>query len=65
MCGSRPIHSIGGHLYYITFIDELSIKIYYLKCEDVAFKMFKEFKALVENQTRNKIKIFGYDNGGE
>jgi len=27
--------------------------------------MFKEFKALVENQTRKKIKIFRSDNGGE
>eukprot|EP00253_Pinus_taeda_P014813 PITA_14813 len=61
------MHSIDGHLYYITFIDDFSRKtwIYYLKHKDEAFKMFKDFKALVENQTRKKIKIFRSNNGRE
>ena len=29
------------------------------------FNKFKEFKALIENYTENKIKIFRSDNGGE
>jgi len=32
---------------------------------DSFIKMFKDFKALVKNQTRNKIKIFRSDNGGK
>jgi len=61
------MHSIDGHFYYITYIDELSRKmwIYYLKLKDESFEMFKEFKGLVEKKTRNKIKIFKYKNGGE
>jgi hypothetical protein len=28
------------------------------------FEKFKEFKALVENQTKHKIKVLRIDNGG-
>lgn len=52
LCGPMLVHSIGGHLYYIIFIDDFSKKawIYYLKDKDHAFDMFKEIKALIENQ---------------
>src|SRR5699024_7699133 len=67
LCGLILVRSIGGHLYYITFTDDFSRNkwIYYLKHKDEAFYMFKEFNALVENQTRKKIKIFRSDNDGE
>ena len=32
---------------------------------DEVFIKFKEFKALIENHTENKIKTFRSDNGGE
>jgi len=61
------VHSIGWHIYYIIFIDDFSIKtwIYYLKQKDEAFDMFKNIKALIENQIGKKIKVFEFDNGGE
>lgn len=61
-----PMHYIGALLYYISFIDEFSRKtsIYDLKHNDEAFEMLKEFKALIENQTWKKIKLFKSDNGG-
>jgi len=67
LCGPMPMHSLGGHLYYIIFIDDFSRKtrIYYLKHKDESFDMSKDFKALIENQRRDKIKVFMYDNGGE
>lgn len=67
ICGLMLMHSISGYLYYITFIDDFSRNtwIYYLKDNDEALKTFKELKALVENQTRKKIKIFRSDNGEE
>lgn len=67
ICGPMPIHLIGIHIYYITFIDDFSrnMWIYYLKHKDEAFEMFKEIKALVENQTGKKIKIFRSNNDGE
>ena len=33
--------------------------------KDEVFSKFKEFKALIENYTEKKIKIFQSDNGGE
>ena len=45
--------SLSGHKYYVTFIDGFSKKtrIYFLKTKGEVFAWFKEFKALVENQT--------------
>jgi len=61
------VKSFGGHLYYITFVDVYSWKtwIFFLKHKDEAFDMFKDFKALIENQTRKRITVFRSDNGGE
>ena len=37
-----------------------------MKClKDAAFEKIKEFKALVENLSENRIKILRSDNGGE
>ena len=33
--------------------------------KDDVFSKFKEFKALIENHTKRKIKTFRSDNGGE
>eukprot|EP00253_Pinus_taeda_P032761 PITA_32761 len=65
--GPMLIQSLGGNLYYVTFIDDFSRKmwVYYLKHKHETFEIFKEFKVLIENQTRKKIKIFKSDNGGE
>ena len=51
----------------ISFIDDRSRKtwISFLKKKDEVFERFKEFKALVENLSRKKIKILRLDNGGE
>jgi transposase InsO family protein len=62
--------SIGGKFkYYISFIDYFSRKtwIYFLtgKTSEEVLNRFKEFKALVENQTGKRIKILRSDNGGE
>jgi hypothetical protein len=49
--GPIPIPSLGGSLYYVSFIDDFSRKtwLYFLKKKSEVFKKFKEFKALVEN----------------
>jgi len=36
-----------------------------MKTKDEGFNWFQEFKTLVENQTRKKIKVLRLDNGGE
>ena len=39
--------------------------IYFLKKKDEVFSKFKEFKSLIENHTKKKIKTFRSDNGRE
>jgi hypothetical protein len=65
--GPVPIPSLGKSMYYVSFIDDFSknIWIYFLRNKSEAFDEFKEFKALVENQTEKKIKVLRTDNGGE
>eukprot|EP00253_Pinus_taeda_P007275 PITA_07275 len=59
--------SLGKSVYYVSFIDDISRNtwIYFLKNKSEVFNRFKEFKALVENQTEKKIKVLRTDNGGE
>lgn len=67
VCGIMPIKSLGGLMYYVTFIDDFSHKtwIYLLKTKDEVFDKFEEFKFEVENLIHKKIKILRFDNGGE
>lgn len=67
ICGPMSTRSLGGYLYFVTFIDDHSRKtwIYFLNTNDEVFGCFKEFKALVENVTDKKIKVFHLDKKGE
>lgn len=69
LCGPMSIASPSGFLYYVIFIDDFSRKtwIYFLKSKESEeiLNRFKEFKALVENTTGNRIKCLRSDNGGE
>ena len=60
-------NSLSGYAYYVSFIDDFSRKtwVYFMKNKDKVFSKFKEFKALIENHTKKKIKTFRSDNGGE
>ena len=65
----RPmkVPSLGKSVCYVSFIDDFSRNtwIYFLKKKSKVFDRFKEFKALVENQTKKKIQVLRTDNGGE
>ena len=52
--------SLSRYVYYVSFIDDFSRKtwIYFMNNNDEVFSKFKEFKALIENYTEKKIKIF-------
>ena len=65
--GPVSVPSLGKSVYYVSFIDDLSRNtwIYLLRKKSEVFDRFKEFKALVENQTEKKIKTLRTDNGGE
>jgi hypothetical protein len=59
--------SLGGSIYFLTFIDDYSTKtwVYFLKHKSETCDKFKEFKALVEKQSGIFIKILRSDRGGE
>lgn len=65
--GPVDVSSIGKSTYYVSFIDDFSRRtwVYFLKSKSEVFSHFKEFKAMVELQTRKKIKCLRTDNGGE
>ena len=65
--GPILVPSLGKFVYYVSFIDDFSRNtwIYFLKKKYEVFDKFKEFKALVENQTEKKIKVLRTDDGGE
>jgi hypothetical protein len=67
VCGPMSRKSLSGCEYYLTFIDDYSRKtwIYFLKAKSEVFARFQEFGALVENQSRKRIKVLRSDNGGE
>lgn len=58
VCGPLPEKSLGGHLYFVTFIDDYSKKIflYTLQGKYEVFEKFREFKAQTENQTGEQLK---------
>ena len=59
ICGPMQTSSIGGCNYFLTFIDDYSRKtwVYFLKHKYDVFGCFQKFKAFVENQSGNHIKI--------
>ena len=67
ICRSFNPFAMGGHKYFITFIDDYS---YYgfveLICEKSdSLEAFKAFKSKVELQQEKKIKVFHSERGGE
>ena len=65
--GPVDVPSIGRLVYYVSFIDDFSRRtwVYFLRSKAEFFSHFKEFKAMVELQTRKKIRCLITDNGGE
>ena len=56
-----------GFRYFVSFVDDKSRYTWLtlLKSKDEAFKVFKQWKALVENRQDRKIKKLRIDNGLE
>ena len=67
LCGPMKTRSLGGALYFVTFIDDHSRKtwVYTLKRKDQVLDVFKKFQALVERQIGKKLRCIRTDNGGE
>ncbi|UYV82668.1 hypothetical protein LAZ67_22000457, partial [Cordylochernes scorpioides] len=67
ICGPMPVKSTGGNRYFLSFVDDFSrrITLYLLKNKDEVLKHFDIYRATVERQTGNKIKVLRSDNGLE
>jgi transposase InsO family protein len=59
--------TLGGALYYVTFIDDHSRKVWVfaLKTKDQVLDVFKVFHMKVERETGKQLKCVRADNGGE
>jgi hypothetical protein len=58
LCGPMQNESVGGNIYFITFIDDYSRMcwVYFLRNKSDALNVFKKFKAFVELQSGYKLK---------
>ena len=67
LCGPMKTKTLGGALYFVTFIDDCSRKrwFYVLNTKDQVLGVFKQFQASVERETGKKLKCIRTDNGGE
>jgi len=67
LCGLVQTPSLTGSHYILTFIDDFTRKtwVYFLKNKSEVFEKFCNFKALVENQSGQHIKVLRTDRGGE
>lgn len=65
--GPARVESIAGHRYFLSIIDDYSRMtwVIMMKHKSEAFKKFKQWKILIENQTGKKIKRLRTDNGLE
>jgi hypothetical protein len=67
VCGPMRTESLGGHKYFVTFIDDYSryCCVYFLKQKSEVFSKFKEFESTFTNESGLQIGKLRSDNGGE
>ena len=63
--GPSKVSSMGGTTYMLTIIDDLSRKIwvFFLKQKIDVFSTLKDWKTMIEKQTRRQVKCLHTDNG--
>jgi hypothetical protein len=67
VCGPMHNESLNGLKYFLLVVDDYNrfCWVYFLKSKTDMFAKFVKFKATVELETRNKLKILRSDNEGE
>ena len=67
LCGPMQTPSLTRNHYMLTFIDDFTRKtwVYFLKFKNEGFEKLFHFKALIENQSGQHIKVLRTDRGGE
>ena len=61
--GPNQVQYIRASHYHVTFIDDTTRKswVYYIRQKYDVFATFKKWKALVENETRKRLKYLRFD----
>ena len=67
VCGPMPTESLGGHRYFVTFVDDYTrcCAVYLMKHRSEVLAKFKEFEAITTSDCGLKIGALRSDNGGE
>ena len=67
VCGPMQGPSLNNNRYFILFIDDFTRMtwVYFMRHKSEVSSIFKRFKAMVENQSDEKIKILRSDRGTE
>lgn len=67
VCGPMKVSSLGGNLYFISFVDEYSRKmwIYLIKHKSKRFDVLQKFKAMSGRHSGTMIKSLRTDGGRE
>ena len=67
LCGPINPVSVSGNKYFMLLVDDCTrwCSVYMLKSKDEAVEAFVKFKAQVENNCSDKIKVLRSDRGGE
>jgi hypothetical protein len=68
VCSPMKIRTLGGYLYFVTFIDDHSRKLWVYtlkKKKNQVLDVFKQFQASTERQTGKKLRCIRTDNGRE
>lgn len=67
LCGPKQTTSLGGGKYFIMLTDDYikMSSVYFLESIREAIKVCKKFKALVEKQSGQLVKVLQSDRGGE
>ena len=65
VCGPMEVHSLGGNLYFVTFVDEFSIRmwLYLIKHKSEVFSTLEKFQEMAESHSGKQIKILRTDGG--
>ena len=67
VCGPFRVDSLGGHKFFVTFIDDFSRKmwVFFISHKGQVLSKFQQLVQLVETSTGKKVQALRTDNGGE
>uniref|UniRef100_A0A1X7SP93 Integrase catalytic domain-containing protein n=1 Tax=Amphimedon queenslandica TaxID=400682 RepID=A0A1X7SP93_AMPQE len=67
VCGKMKNESLSGKQYFVSFIDDHShlVWVYVLKHKSEVYQKFREWKAMVERESKYQLQTLRIDNRGE